>query len=267
MSLLHPFYRNSLNFAKVLCKTHCLKFQMKIGIMQPYFLPYLGYFQLMSACDSFVVYDNIKFTKKGWINRNRMLLNGKDTMFSIPLKNDSDFLDIDQRFIGENFDKEKAKILGQIRAGYKNAVCFKEVFPVIEAIFNFPDRNLFRFLFHSIVVIKDYLNVHTPLVISSTVDADHSLKGKYRVLEICKKLGGDVYINPIGGTELYNKEEFGENNIELYFHKMKPVNYDQNGHAFIHYLSILDVMMFNDKLAIAKLLPEFDLVQNGHPKT
>ena len=63
----------------------------KLGVMQPYFLPYIGYFQLIEAADVFVVYDNIKYTKKGWINRNRMLRNGSDMVFSLPLKKDSDF--------------------------------------------------------------------------------------------------------------------------------------------------------------------------------
>ena len=67
---------------------------MRLAIMQPYFFPYIGYFQLIAAVDQFIVYDNIKYTKKGWINRNRMLQNGKDVMFSLPLKSDSDFLDV-----------------------------------------------------------------------------------------------------------------------------------------------------------------------------
>ena len=57
-----------------------------LGIMQPYFLPYIGYWQLLSAVDQFVVYDNIKYTKKGWINRNRFLRDGTDAVFTIPLK-------------------------------------------------------------------------------------------------------------------------------------------------------------------------------------
>ena len=235
---------------------------MKIGIMQPYFLPYLGYFQLMSACDEFVVYDNIKFTKKGWIHRNRMLLNGSDSMFSLPLKNDSDFLNIDQRVLGENFAKEKGKILGQIRSSYKYASCFKDVYPFIEEMFCFEEKNLFPFIFNSITKIKEYLNIKTPLMVSSAIDMDHNLKGKYRVMEICKKLGGSIYINPVGGMELYEKEEFSQQNIDLYFHKMRAIAYPQNGNTFIPYLSILDVMMFNDKEAIAKLMLEFDLVQN-----
>ena len=233
---------------------------MKIGIMQPYFMPYLGYFQLMNACDEFVVYDNIKFTKKGWIHRNRMLLNGTDAMFSLPLKSDSDFLDVDQRFLGENFDKERTKILGQIRSSYAKAPCFKDVYPLIEDIFNCPERNLFAFIFSSLNKLKEYLAIPTPLVVSSTVDIDHELRSKYKVMALIKKLGGDAYINPIGGMELYDKAEFAENGITLHFHKMRPIVYPQFANSFVPYLSILDVMMFNDRTAIMSYLYEFDLI-------
>jgi hypothetical protein len=233
---------------------------MKIGIMQPYFLPYLGYFQLMSACDNFVVYDNIKFTKKGWIHRNRMLLNGKDELFGIPLKSDSDFLNVDERIIGDNFEKEKGKILGQLRSTYSKAVYYSVAYPVIEDIFNNEERNLFLFILNSIVKIKEYLGIATTLTISSEVEIDHSLKGKYKVIELCKKLGGTTYINPIGGIELYNKDEFMNKGITLQFHKMRPVVYPQLSNTFIPALSILDVMMFNDKAAIGRYLFEYDLL-------
>ena len=80
---------------------------MKLALMQPYFLPYVGYWQLLAAVDEFIVYDNIKYTKKGWINRNRMLRNGEDVMFSLPLQGASDSLDIVERELSDSFDREK----------------------------------------------------------------------------------------------------------------------------------------------------------------
>ena len=233
---------------------------MTAGIMQPYFLPYLGYFQMINACDEFVIYDNIQFTKKGWIHRNRMLLNGKDVMFSLPLKNDSDFLNVDQRLLGDIFEKEKNKILGQVRSAYGKAPQFKSAYPVVEDVFNDPEQNLFAFIFNSLKKITAYLSIDTPLIVSSTVEIDHSLKGKYKVIELARKLGADTYINPIGGLELYDRNEFAANGINLQFHKMRPIVYPQFANEFIPYLSILDVMMFNDKTTIAGYLKEFDLL-------
>src|SRR4030042_5533275 len=97
---------------------------MKIAIMQPYFLPYIGYFQLMNAVDEFVIYDNIEFSKKGWINRNRILVNGKDSYITIPLKKDSDYLDVRDRYLAETWSSEKIKMLKRIIGSYRKAPRF-----------------------------------------------------------------------------------------------------------------------------------------------
>ncbi len=105
---------------------------MRTAIMQPYFLPYLGYFQLISAVDRFVVYDTIQFTKKGWINRNQMLLNGTATMFSVPVKKDSDYLDVVDRHVADSFDP--AKLCNQISGAYRKAPEFDATMPFVEDI-------------------------------------------------------------------------------------------------------------------------------------
>ena len=87
---------------------------MKVGIMQPYFFPYIGYFQLMNAVDEFVVYDNIEFTKKGWINRNRILVNGKDAFITISLKKDSDYLDVRDRYLADSWSSDRVKMLNRM---------------------------------------------------------------------------------------------------------------------------------------------------------
>src|SRR2546428_11706595 len=103
-----------------------------LAIMQPYFLPYVGYFQLINAADLFIVYDNVKYTKKGWINRNRFLLNGKDAVFSIPLKKDSDSRDIRDREISPGFNK--SKLLNQIREAYRRSPHFERDFALVRRI-------------------------------------------------------------------------------------------------------------------------------------
>jgi hypothetical protein len=209
--------------------------------MQPYFLPYIGYWQLIGAVDAFVVYDNIKYTKKGWINRNRFLRNGVEDTFSLPLRKDSDFLDVNQRFLADSFKRED--LVNRFREAYRKAPEFSSVMPVIEEIIRFPSNNLFEYIFHSIEKIRGYLELSTPLVVSSTVDCDHSLKGAARVQAICIALGADTYINPIGGTELYSKEDFKALGINLYFLQPLIPKYKQLGHAFVPRLSIIDMVM------------------------
>lgn len=231
---------------------------MTIGIMQPYFLPYIGYWQLMTAVDAFIVYDNIQYTKKGWINRNRFLQNGAPALFTIPLKHDSDTLDICSRSIAEEFRPEK--LISKFEASYRKAPLFGDVFPIVTSIVAAESTNLFTYVAHSIQAVSQYLDIRTPLVVSSTVPVNHSLRGQDKVIRLCGAMGGDRYINAIGGQQLYSKTAFADRGIRLNFLQTRPVSYRQFGNEFVPNLSILDVMMFNEKRAIKAMLGEFDLI-------
>jgi hypothetical protein len=216
---------------------------MKLAIMQPYFLPYIGYFQLIGAVDTFIVYDNIKYTKKGWINRNRMLLNGADTPFSLPLKKDSDSLDVVQRELTADFDR--GKLLNQFKGAYARAPHFAKTFPLLEGIVRCEERNLFRYIHHSIVEMCAHLGIKTEIRISSEIAIDHGLKSQDKILALCRALGAQTYINPIGGIELYSKCDFAAHGMDLKFIKTTPYEYLQFGASFVPCLSIIDVLMFN----------------------
>jgi hypothetical protein len=210
--------------------------------MQPYFLPYIGYFQLIAAVDKFIVYDNIKYTKKGWINRNRMLLNGKDAMFSLPLKRGADALDVVERELAAEFDR--SKLLNQFKGAYGRAPHFELTYPVLERIVQHEEVNLFGYIHHSIVQLCEHLGINTEIRISSEILIDHELKGQDKVLALCKAAGADTYINTIGGVELYAKGDFRIQGIDLQFIKATPFEYMQFGDAFMPWLSIVDVLMF-----------------------
>lgn len=227
---------------------------MRVAIMQPYLFPYLGYFQLMNAVDEFVIYDNIQFSKKGWINRNRILYSGKDIYITAPLKKDSDYLDVRDRWLAETWVKERGNMLNKITASYKRAPCFETVYPVIEKCILFEERNLFRFIFHSLTLLKKYLEIPTSFIISSTIDIEHNSKGQEKVISICKERKAKTYINPIGGVGLYNKDAFKKEGINLEFLKTNEIIYPQFNNTFIPSLSIIDLMMFNTKNLIKDFL-------------
>lgn len=231
---------------------------MRLAIMQPYFLPYIGYFQLIAAVDTFIVYDNIKYTKKGWINRNRMLQNGKDVMFSLPLKSDSDSLDVCERELAADFNRDK--LLNQFKGAYWQAPYFAQTFPLIEQIVRYEDTNLFCFLHHSIVKTCEHLDITTEIRISSGIAIDHDLKNQDKVLALCEAVGATTYVNASGGMELYSKETFREQGIELKFIQSKPFEYAQFGAEFVPWLSIVDVMMFNPLPVIQGQLFQCDLI-------
>lgn len=215
----------------------------RLAIMQPYFFPYIGYFQLIAGADRFVVYDNIKYTKKGWINRNRMLRNGQDVSFSLPLKRDSDHLDIRDRELAESFNRDK--LLNQLKGAYQRAPQFSDTFPLVEEIVRHEEVNLFHFLHNSILKTCEHLGIATPIDVSSDLQIDRELKSQDRVIATCKAYNARAYVNPIGGIELYSKEAFLEEGIDLQFMRTLPVEYAQFGETFVPNLSIIDVMMFN----------------------
>ena len=217
---------------------------MKTAIMQPYFLPYLGYFQLIAAVDCFVVYDTIQYTKKGWINRNQMLRDGAAVMFSIPLQKASDYLDVRDRQLAEAFDP--VKLCAQIEGAYRKAPEFARTMPMIERMLHFRAENLFAFIHHSLRLCCDHLGIATPIRLSSEVEGGPpALSGAERVIDICQRTGARTYVNPPGGRVLYSAETFSAKGLALKFLQPRLPAYPQFGSAFVPSLSILDVMMFN----------------------
>jgi WbqC-like protein family len=232
---------------------------MKLGVMQPYFLPYIGYFQLIAAVDSFIVYDNIQYTKHGWINRNRLLRNGEPALFSLPLKRASDFAAVRERELAVDFKPEK--LLNQFVGAYRKAPYFGATMPLIEEILRCGETNLFRLLHGSIERLCRHLNIETPITISSDVAIDHGLTKQDKVLALCREIRAETYVNAIGGVELYSPEGFRSAGVELRFIRTKPSEYAQFDNEFVPALSILDVLMFNSLEAVRKCVRDgYDLI-------
>lgn len=232
---------------------------MKVAIMQPYFMPYIGYIQLLKAVDTFVVYDDVSYIKKGWINRNNILINGESFLFTIPLNEASQNKNINQIYIDEQANW-KINFLKTITQSYKNAPYFQEVFSLIEEIIYQEEHNLAKNIKYSLDKICTYLSIQTKILFSSDIDKNNDLKGQDKIIEICKKLQATNYINAIGGKELYNKEAFLNNDIELNFIRTNPIIYKQFKNDFIPWLSIIDVMMFNSVEQINGFLNQYELL-------
>jgi hypothetical protein len=232
---------------------------MKIGIMQPYLFPYIGYFQLINSVDTFVLYDNIQYSKKGWINRNRVLANGREEYFTVPLKKGSDYLHVVNRVLADNHTKQLNKILNKIEASYRKSPYFSEVFPVLKSAFLNHHINLFDYLHFALEKVLKHLQITTQIIVSSDININHELKSQDKVIAICKALNADCYINPIGGLDLYNINHFSENELKLSFLQSNTITYKQFDNDFIPWLSIIDVMMFNSKESIKTYLNSYSL--------
>lgn len=233
---------------------------MRIGIMQPYLFPYLGYFQLIAAVDTYVVLDDVQYIKGGWINRNRILLNGQPKLFTFSVKHSSYNLNINERTFTDFWEKDKKKFLNLVSQSYVKAPNFKQVLSILKEILEFSDNNVANFTTNSIKLLCKHMKIKTPIITSSKMKRDTTLKREYMVQDIVKRQEGNEYINAIGGKELYSKEQFENNKIKLYFIKMNELNYSQFGSIFIPNLSIIDVLMFNDVTRIIKMLKAYTLV-------
>lgn len=235
---------------------------VKVGIMQPYFFPYIGYWQLMNAVDRYVIYD-VQFEKGGWMNRNRILLNGKDHMFTLPVKADSYDLDVNRRRVADSFPQDRRKLLNQLRAAYGKAPNFASVYAMVEDCLNTDNTNLFDILYRCNLAVIRKLGISTEIIIASSMNIPRELKGADRVMATCKALGATEYYNAIGGTSLYSFDAFAAEGISLRFVRARNVEYRQFGAPFVPFLSILDLMMFLDDASLKEMLTQYDLLGPG----
>lgn len=231
-----------------------------IAIMQPYIFPKLSYWKLINCVDAFVIHDDVQYIKGGWINKNRILVNNKIKNFSIPIKQDNHNKMINERFLAENWKKKKKKLLLIIKEGYRKSCNFKKIYPLIEKILNFDSNNLSKFLTNSIIETNKYLNINTKIIYSSSLNINKKFKKEKKIIEICRILSANKYINSIGGQKIYEKNEFKKSNIDLFF--LNPI--EESGKKNLNTthvdLSILDIIMNIDKEKIQKELNQYKLI-------
>lgn len=230
---------------------------MTLGLMQPYLFPYIGYYQLAAAVDHFIFYDDVTFIKKGYINRNAILVEGQAARITLPIKNVSQ-----NRLINEHLATEDIKtLLRTIEQSYRKAPYFSVVMPLIERVIGSQDRNIAHIAASSIALVFDYLGIKKNFSFSSTMVHDRSNKSEDRVLAICHEMRVIRYINSAGGMDLYREHHFTQNGVELRFLKSLPISYKQFDADFVPYLSMIDVLMFNDRDATIALLKQYEIVR------
>lgn len=226
--------------------------------MQPYIFPYIGYFQLINAVGKFVIYDDVNFIKRGWIHRNNILVNNSANMFSVPLSKPSQNSLINEVELGD-WKPWKEKFLKTTEQNYKKAPYFEAVFSLIERTFSGDETHIGKLALRSIQEVCNYLAISTEIETSSDIYENSELKGQERILDICLKEKAEHYINPTGGRELYDKNLFAENGVTLNFIEADKVIYPQFKNEFVPWLSIIDVLMFNDVQTVHKHLSKFKL--------
>jgi hypothetical protein len=232
---------------------------MTIAIMQPYIFPYIGYFQLINAVDKFIIYDDVNYINKGWINRNNILVSGQAHLFTIPLKDASQNKLINEVELSKS-DPWQKKFLKTVQQSYQKAPYFQKVFVLIEEIVNLDVQTVYELTLNALIKTSAFMEIKTEIVPSSSIYNNTKLKGPERILDICKQENASHYINPIGGMELYDKSKFEKEGIRLDFIKSVSSPYIQFKNAFVPWLSVIDVLMFNSPDEIRQQLEAYELI-------
>jgi hypothetical protein len=252
---------------------------MKLGINQPYFFPYIGFYQLVNAVDKFIIYDNQQYIRHGWINRNRYLVvNGEPTYMIAPVENDGSTKKIKDIKLA-NLKNWRKKLLNALFLNYKKSLFFQEIYGLLEEIILYDTDSLSKLCSKSIIDISRYLGIQSELIETPNYEAlEQSLecenlqevfpdiklnapeKKTFRIIRICQNLKADGYVNAIGGQKLYDKAEFEENGIDLHFLQSIDRSYQQNSATYHPHLSIIDVLMNCGRSGTAELLNSCELI-------
>jgi hypothetical protein len=230
---------------------------MHVAVMQPYFFPYVGYYQLAGAVDQMVFLDDVTFINRGWINRNRILVDGRPHLFTVPLLGASQNKLIKDIGLADA-RRWKARFLKQLAHSYARAPMFEEAYQRIDQWVSEGMERISTLAAHSISGVMSYLGKPITPTCSSDLAYDRGLKGQQRILEICRTVGATTYLNPPGGVDLYESAQFQASGVEWRFLQPNAVSYHQGrGVTFVPNLSMIDLLMFNTPEQIAALLCEY----------
>lgn len=229
----------------------------RLAIMQPYFFPYLGYWQLIKAVDKFVIFDDVSYIMRGWVNRNQIRVQGEARYITVPLR------DASQNKLISDIEMHpetawRGKLSKTIELNYKKAPFFPLVFPVLEKLIEFPSDSLATYLSHQLQTLAAQMGISTEFVHSATY-GNNALSGRARILDICNHESASTYVNASGGRSLYAPELFASLGIKLRFLQTRAIVYPQRGSTFLPNLSIVDVLMENGFERTREYLLEFDL--------
>jgi len=229
--------------------------------MQPYLFPYLGYYQLFHATNTFVSLDDVPFIKKGWINRNRILLQGNDHLFTVPISGQSQNVSIRDSMVASE-DGWRKKLLNTMTHAYRKAPCFESVFPIVERVLSNGNVSIADMAEESLRSVMNHLGLPSEILHASELDIDPDLHGQSRIMAICARLQTSLYVNPSGGRTLYEPDVFARHGMDLRFLRMVPVKYDQGGSkTFQPALSMIDILMWNSKDEVLALMAAYALEQ------
>ena len=235
---------------------------MKLGIMQPYFFPYLGYFSLIKNTNHFIFFDTPQYEKRSWMNRNRIInANGEVAYISVPLNKAPQQTAIKDMVI-DNTQNWGESMLARLVYYKKNAPYYEKISTFFSSLITPPLDSLADLNISTTIAVSRYLGIDTTFETFSKMNlpiGEVNAPDEW-ALEITKALGYDTYVNPPGGMAFFDKNKYIDNKINLEFLQADLRPYNQKLDHFEPGLSILDVMMFNSPEEIREMLDEYTII-------
>lgn len=215
------------------------------AVMQPYFFPYLGYWQLLAKVDVFVILEQTKYVKQSWINRNFVLGTRGSFLISVPLEKASDSSLIEHRQVSDAWTDTRGRALRTIRQSYRKSRFFEDIYPWLDEQLSFREKRLSKYLERQIRSTADLLSIDTKIVTARDLGDFVDLERDHRIFEICRSLECDRYLNLRGGRTLYSPDSFRKAEISLGFLSPELPRYGQGLQEFVPSLSIIDSLFWN----------------------
>jgi len=234
---------------------------MTVGIMQPYFMPYLGYFALINYVDEFILFDTPQFIRHGWIERNKVLKPDGDTMYiKVPLNKHARKTPINEVSINNNLNWQ-SKIIAQLGHYKKKAPFYNQLMALLESLFNKEYTSIVSLNYDALHIVMQYLEIETPIKVWSemNIKIGQVVAPDEWALQIAKAIDAKTYVNPPGGKAFFDKSKYDQSNINLKFLEYLPQKYNQFGNTFVSHLSIIDLLMFCSVGEIKNMLKTINL--------
>lgn len=233
---------------------------MIAAVMQPYFFPYVGYFQLMQAVDVFVIYDDVQYINRGWVNRNRIRGSASSVWLTMPVQKASRDLAINQRYYAFSDGDAIRRIQQCLSANYARATFYSEAAPLISGYLGFGESNVSTFNSFLLMGLAKKFGITCRFLKSSEIDKPIGLRGQAKVIDLCHRIGATHYVNPIGGRELYDAASFDAAGLRLSFLRTNASPAKFAGEP--QHLSIIDGLLREGVAGCQAQLPFYELLSN-----
>jgi hypothetical protein len=224
----------------------------RIVVLQPSYLPWLGYFDQLYKSDVFVLYDDVQYDKHGWRNRNRIKTDKGPRLLTVPVLTHGQGLPTNRNARIDTRQPWARKQLQALRVNYAKAPAFGEVFDGLELVLRRPWTHLLDLNRAVLETLCRLLGLTRPILLSSELDIPG--QRTERLIAICQALGADRYLTGDAASDYLDETQFAANDIRVEYHHYRHPVYAQLHGEFVPYLSVVDLLMNHGRESLGVLV-------------